>query len=365
MAQSFANAREVEAEHRRLGFDKPFCAMPFSTLLLEPDGQVGACRIKGCEFPVGNIKEQSLEEIWNSPKLRQWRKEFLDGKPSTCQKEVRERACHLCTKYNEILPDMQLEEIQTQGPIRLGLNLNGKCNLECQMCHIWQKPNGLYDEIGFWPQLEKIIPGLKEVELLSGEPFIQKDTYKLIDKISALNPTCGWTITTNAHWKLTDKIKSSLDKIRVRSLIVSIDSVVPETYSKIRKKGDLRVVMETIERLREYDADRVQRGLSSMNMRINFLIQRDNWKELELIHNFERETGFGAFRTFLVEPPEHSILTLEESEREGILDFYLKTMTPKDLKNSMRVLVPILDSLPPLTKGDLWLQLREKTQTVA
>ena len=347
----FETALDVLEAHRRLGVPRGFCLVPFTSLILEPDGKVGSCRHKGCDFPVGNILESSLDEIWNGEFIREWRREFLTGDVKICDTEVRHRACHLCPDYNALLGNISLDEWQQRRPLRLGLNFNGQCNLECQMCHVWEKPNGLYDRIGFWEKLPEYCRDLREVELLSGEPFIQKDTYRLIDLLSEINPACLWTVTTNGHWKLTDTVKRSLDKIRFKNLIVSIDSVVPETYARIRKGGSLDVVLANLDRLVEYERERVNRGLGALGIRINFLYQADNRNELKSSHEFEKATGLPVFRTFCYQPEDRSILSLSELERETLLERYESELSFDEISHSMRVILPILDSLPPLARG--------------
>lgn len=349
--EKFKSAFEVLQEHQRMGLKKGFCHVPFTTLILEPDGKVGSCRMKGCEFPVGNILESSLEEIWNGKTIREWRRQHLDGKPKFCENEIKHDACNLCPDYNWLLDKTSLSEIQNKKPLRLALNFNGKCNLECVMCHIWQKPNGLYDKIGFWDKLEDYTRDLQEIELLSGEPFLQKDTYRLIDIVSKSNPNCLWTITTNCHWKLTDGIKAALDKIRIRHLIISIDSVVPETYAKIRKKGDLSVVLENFDRILEYEKERIVRGLGPLTIRANFLYQKDNAFELKDSHHFEKTKGVRVFRTLCYEPIEVSILSMTDSERDDLLTKYFSDLDFDELSQSMRVVLPILESLPPLSRA--------------
>lgn len=341
---------DVLAEYQRLGLPKKFCTVPFTTVLLEPDGLVGGCRQKGCdEFPMGDLNTQTLDEIWNGEKFQKWRQEFLDGDPVSCAEEVQSYQCHSCPEYNSLLPDVDKKAIQSKKPSRIAFNFNGKCNLECQMCHVWQKPNGFYDKMGIWDQLDSYITDLKEVELLSGEPFIQKDTYRLIDVISQKKPEAKWIITTNANWKLTDYIKSKLDKISFRNLIVSLDSLVPENYMKIRKKGNLKKALETLRDIQAYEASRIQRGLSPLNIRINFLVQKDNWRELGSFYDFKQEYGVEIFRTFLYRPFEHSILSLSDSDREDILAFY-KTHLPAE-KLPTRVVLPILNSVNPVIKA--------------
>lgn len=351
MTKTFNSSKEVENYHKELGYSENFCIAPFTTLLLEPDGKVGACRHKGCEFPVGNILENTFEEIWNGSFIKGWRQEFLDGKPAICKTEVKDRKCHHCPEYNSLTKKTKSISLhQKIKPMRLAFNFNGHCNLECQMCHVWQKPNALYDQIKFWDQLDFWIENLEEVELLSGEPFIQKDTYKLIDIISIKKPDAEWTITTNANWKLNDHIKSQLNKIKMKNLIISLDSTKEGTYKIIRKKGDFNKALNTLKELQQYDKWRVENGLTSLNIKINFLFQQENWSELGDVYNFSKTHNVEVFRTFLYEPEQYSLLSLPESRRIEMLEWYFKELSLDQILNSTRVIRPLLDSLMPVNK---------------
>ena len=102
--------------------------------------------------------------------------------------------CH--KMYTHLNPLAELTAVQKKHPRRLDLRLNGKCNLECIMCDVWSQPNGLYENSDLWTEgPEKIFPYLVEVDMLGGEPFIQKDTFKFIDAVSEVNKTCRWGIS--------------------------------------------------------------------------------------------------------------------------------------------------------------------------
>ncbi|MES2965179.1 MAG: radical SAM protein [Bdellovibrionota bacterium] len=357
---SYSSARDVAAEFETRGLPGNFCHVPFAALILEPDGRVGSCRMKGTDFTVGNLNENTLEEIWNGPILRQWRREFLTGDVKMCKSEVRYKGCNTCPEYNSLLPSIDPVEIQSKQPARIALNLNGKCNLECRMCHIWREPNGLYDERGWWDQVAEWVKSVKEIELLSGEPFIQKDTYRLIDGISQSNPDCEWTITTNANWKFNDHIRATLDKIKFKHLTVSIDSLDFETYPKLRKNGNLALLLETVDRLIEYDQTRIERGLGSLNIHVCFLVQKDNWSELARFHEYAKEKGVRHFLIFLFEPIEHSLLSLSQNEREEILRFCTRTLSREHLNLSRKVFLPLLDSLPAIAKAEHLLEFQRR-----
>lgn len=332
-----------------MGLDKnKFCVMPFVNIILEPNGEVGLCRHKGTEFTFGNVRNHSIDEIWSSPKVQEWRAGHVSGEASVCHKELVDQKCNLCPELNSLLPEADVHNIKNPQILRLTANLNGKCNLQCQMCHVWKMPNGFYTEENFWiPARERFFKDILEVDLLSGEPFIQADTYRLIKEISSVNSKCKWTFTTNMHWKLTGEVKNELDKIQIKNIIASIDSLKPDIYKKIRYPGDLSFVLENLDHMIAYERERKASGKSDLNIRINFLIQKDNWSEVKEMINYCFDRSITPFVTFLYEPDSYSLLTLEAKERARILSFYFETMNREELLMSQRVLKPLIRSLDP------------------
>jgi cyclic pyranopterin phosphate synthase len=322
-----------------------FCIMPFVNIILEPTGSIGICRQKGTDFSMGNIKDGGLKKVWNNDKIRAWRRDFLDGKAEVCDRELRHRQCQLCPQLNQLLPHASLKEVIESPPLRLTANLNGKCNLECQMCHIWQMPNDVYNEENFWgPAREMMFPYLKEVDMLSGEPFIQADTFRLIDEISNVNPDCEWSFTTNAHWLLNKKIIGALEKVKVKNLMISIDSLDHATYAKIRKKGNLDLVLRNLELLQAYEQDRISRGLSNFSMNLNITIQKDNWREAKDMIDWGLERNLHPLFIFCYEPLQHSLLSLSRDQRREILDCYLNYDWTY-LSMLKKIWHPVVDSL--------------------
>lgn len=323
-----------------------FCIMPFVNIILEPNGEVGLCRHKGAEYTFGNIRDNTIDEIWSSAKVQNWRKDFQGGNSLICHDELIDRRCNLCPELNKLLPYAEIDNVVNPKILRLTANLNGQCNLECQMCKIWKMPNGYYTDENFWiPARNKFFKDIREVDMLSGEPFIQKDTYRLIDEVSGVNPMCEWTFTTNLHWLLTDSIKEKLDKIKIKNIIVSIDSLEIETYSKIRKKGDLSFVLKNLDSMIEYEKERKKKGLSKLNIRLNFLVQQDNWKEIKNAINYCLAKRITPFLSYLYRPEVYSLDNLSQSEKMQILDFYFSELTDDEILFSQRVIKPLIRSL--------------------
>ncbi len=325
-----------------------FCAVPFATLIFNSWGNVGGCRELGNEHHLGDAREQKWEEIWNGEKAREWRREFLTDKVKTCKDAQLHRKCHKEPFNQALLQYIDLAEVQTKPPSRISPDFNGKCNLRCPMCTIWQLPNGLYDELGFWESAEKnLFPFLKQVDPLSGEPFIQKDTFRLMDIMGRVNPSAAWRITTNAHWKFTPLIKERLDKINLVTVNVSLDAVSQEVYSVVRERGDISVPLKTIEDLVAYQEDRAKRGLSEFGLTINMTVQMDNWHEMGDLVKLALRHRAKPLIQLLYRPPRMSLLSYSEAERVQILDYFFETIDWELLKYCRRPVVALLDSLPP------------------
>lgn len=365
MKNKYKNNFELEKDellkkYKELGLPETFCPVPFTTVIAEPDGKIGSCRLKGSDFAIGNIREKTLEEIWNDEFVVNWRKEFLTGEIKTCSREIKHRGCNLCSENNKLLEKIEFSEVQNQKILKFTANFNGFCNLECKMCNVWKKPNGLYDEIGFWEKAEtEIFPFIEEIDFLSGEPFIQKDTFKLIDMVSKSNPNCKWLFTTNANYKFSKHIKEKLDKIKLKSIMISIDSFNKKTFSEIRLKGDLNLVLETAEKIKQYEKEREQKGEGFLLV-LGFLIQKDNWKELGTALDYCLKMNFRPHIQYVYEPEEESVLNWGYKKQLEILDWYLENLTWQQIEMGIRALTPSIDMLKPIDKASFLIRLKEK-----
>ena len=347
--------------YKSQGLPESFCPVPFSTMLFEANGKVCMCRRKGTDFTIGDMRTQTYEEIWNGETLRSIRREFLTGNVKTCAVEVERDLCHLGADTAELLPFIEFNEVQSRSPVRITPNFNGYCNLECVMCHIWQFPNGFYDQIDFWPKLEaEIIPHLKEIDTFSGEPFLQKDTFRLIDLVTKINPEVIWSFTTNGNWLLNDHIRSYLDKIPVKTFSLSIDSFDSENYKTIRRKGSLEKVLENFSRLKKYEEERLSKGLSSLGLSVHVVIQKGNWQEVPQIVEFRKKNGIRLNLNCLLEPVELSLTQLSWEERKKIVYFYLESLDVEGLRSATTLIRTLLEDWPPIEKAQFLLCYKSK-----
>lgn len=317
-----------------------FCPIPFLQLQLNPMGSVSACCFSG-EVPVGTVPKEGIQEIWNGQKMQDWRREFLEGNIRTCRGPIDTFQCH--KNYRHLISTVELNVLQSQGPRRLDIRFNGKCNLQCQMCDVWKQPNGIYDSSDFWAVGPKeIFPHLVEVDMLGGEPFIQADTFRFIDAVTAVNSSCTWGFITNANYVLNAKLKSYLDKLTLRHIHMSLDAMSPETYSKIRIGGRWEKTLQTVKDYVDYRNERAKEG-RGFALFASFCVQRDNWRELPAFLQFCEDNGMiPIVQNVITDNTGHrehmGIANLAAESRAEIVSFLKESVPPRNQGHIQSVL---------------------------
>ena len=163
----------------------------------------------------------------------------------------------------------------------------------------------------------------------------------MMDMMAKINPDCLWTITTNLNWDFSPEIQSAFNKLKFKNIIASYDSLDPQTYREIRKGGDHSLATKTLESLAAYSKS----CDNPFEVVINFLIQRENWREIERQINFAEKLGVHSFRSYVYIPLEFSLSSLPEHEKVEIIDEMLNIFGCATIERSMKVIRPIIDSL--------------------
>lgn len=123
-----------------------FCSKPFEwfeTTQLDGRGAVYLCCPSWLETPVGNLRHQSVEEIWNSEHAQRIRASIFDGTFSYCN---RSRCPYLQTESGpvsrvESVTDPNLKKVIAEratrlpyGPRKIICTYDQSCNLACPSC---------------------------------------------------------------------------------------------------------------------------------------------------------------------------------------------------------------------------------------
>ena len=207
-----------EKERKLLSTSKTFCMYPWIHLHAYPTGEAYPCCMAEMKVgQVGNCKENTLEEIWNSPKQRKLRVDMLT--------ETKNDACKRCyeqeksgffsgrqsaNKHHGHLVERVLEtkEDGTYETFEMAywdIRFSNLCNLSCRSCgHIfssswykdqvelagpeWAKNNSVLNyagryETNMMEQLMEHLDYVEQIYFAGGEPLMMDEHYIILEEL--------------------------------------------------------------------------------------------------------------------------------------------------------------------------------------
>lgn len=211
----------TQREEFLLKESKTFCILPWIHIHAYPTGEVWPCcaaEHNGMQAtPLGNARENTLEEIWNGDRMKQMRTSLLDEKTDSYCVRCYEReesgfmsdrlSCnknhgHQIHRIHETQADGTLEKFEmTYWDIRFS-NL---CNLRCRSCgHIfssqwyqdqakiaggvWKMRNTVLNYAGrtetdMWEQLLPHLDYVEQIYFAGGEPLLMEEHYNILEEL--------------------------------------------------------------------------------------------------------------------------------------------------------------------------------------
>lgn len=270
------------------------CPLPFEFVEIHPTGDVYPCHYAlGFNYIIGNIFEQSFDEIWNGEKAREFRRSILERDYTYCQPEQ----CGEPRWYDELHRfNMKMQKY----PEILEINPDYYCNVRCIIC----RDDFNHTEKSMIAKWDKnteniVLPMLKDAKIFYtsgvGEIFCSPVTERLIKRVAEYYPDIKFNISSNGI--LFDK--THLDKLgienRLNEVDISIHAATEETYNKIVRNGNFKKVKKNVEWLASK-----YRNHEIGFMRINFVVMSINYKEMKLFQKWANkigvETSFWEYR---------------------------------------------------------------------
>lgn len=287
-----------------------FCIAPWTGLQLDTKGTVRPC----CRYvqdrdqntyPMGNIKNSSIKEVFNGKEFNDLRQAFLDG--------VQPEECRWCWSdedagiesfrqvYNKKYKFENLD-LNNLTPKWYDLKLNNVCNFKCRMCGSSSSSMILKEEKKLGRQFpdeqywlsNKIIDTINEkyffenisnidyIELTGGEPFYSKENKDLIKKISETEYAKNITIHITTNGSILGKsIIPMLKQFKYPLITVSVDDIGPRLeYARNGAKWD--IIQRNILEYKNNIKTHVYRTINNYN--IWYLEDLDDWVEKNNIH---------------------------------------------------------------------------------
>lgn len=132
----------------------------------------------------------------------------------------------------------------------LRISVTDRCNFRCSYCmpldeYQWidKKEILSFEEIARLARLFVQL-GVEKIRLTGGEPLVRHDLHRLIEKLAPLSGLKDLCLTTNGAL-LAERL-DDLEKAGLRRVNVSIDTLDPEKFKRMTKRGDLGKVLEGI-----------------------------------------------------------------------------------------------------------------------
>jgi len=174
-------------------------------------------------------------------------------------------------------------------PIKdLRISVTDRCNFRCSYCmpldeYEWidKKEILTFEEITRLATLFVHL-GVEKIRLTGGEPLVRQNLDRLVEKLSAIHELKELCLTTNGAL-LTEKAQS-LKEAGLRRINISVDSLDPDKFKRITKRGDLDRVLEGIFAAKKH-------GLHPI--KLNAVIERGvNDDDIVPLVEFSRDNGF-------------------------------------------------------------------------
>jgi MoaA/NifB/PqqE/SkfB family radical SAM enzyme len=271
---------------------------PFTGLATREDGAIKIC----CRsYPVGNIQDNSLEEIWNNDTMCRIRKQVLNNeKPSECTpcfnledqgvESLRQR--HITSTipesrvnlYPNVLDQLADDFTMPFEIPTIEIKLNNLCNLKCRMCNPtdstswndWDQVEEFYvkennfvvanikslnltkkpyldkfeDNPNWWASFEKLLPHFRRVEFAGGEPLMDPQHYRILDMLAPYGDQIEIKYATNLSMlgKSNRTVWEYWPKFKSVAVNVSIDGIA-DSYEYVRGNASWAELINNIKQV--------------------------------------------------------------------------------------------------------------------
>ena len=266
-----------------------FCEIPFEYAHIEDTGTVFPCCPSKFRLSIGNLKQNTMREVWDSDAARAVRESMHDKTYRFCDysaceylKQARERcvATEVSTSADKEVVQ-ECSRVADQLPKVVNLAYDRACNLACSYCRteLYDPRNEDHD---FGPIHRNLISGgLQGVQRLvisgNGDAFASRSYMNFLQNFDVgsnrdlrIKIQTNGLLLTSETWKRIEKSHSAIDWISV-----SVDAATRATYA-LNRGGDfdrLLACLELVGELRRKDEIDL--------FYINFVVQANNFREMK------------------------------------------------------------------------------------
>jgi len=315
----------TEEEYRKLTYSETFCMLPWMHMHAFPDGRVYPCCLAEYFHPVGDLRKNTMREVWNQDKYKAMRVNMLADRPcvecTKCYEQERHGAFSMRNDANRNYGHMikEVKQTQTDGThdefkIRYwDVRFSNLCNFRCRSCGPIFSSNWYSDHVKLYNrkpdvlgrdmerveyaagnedsmerQMVEHVPYLEQVYFAGGEPLIMKEHYTLLEKLIEAGKT-DIRLQYNTNFsELAFKDKHVFEywrHFKNVSVGASLDGMAAQA-ELIRKGTDWRQTVDNRKRMMQevpHVDFYVSSTVSSMNV-LHVLKFHKEWTRLGLIN---------------------------------------------------------------------------------
>lgn len=220
-----------------------FCIMPWIHMHTWANGATYPCCLAKSGMPVGNTKEHTFKELWNSDRMRELRINIMNDVPS--------KICERCYEHEEAGKESmrmamnrefkhkndRVELTHVDGSLDdvhmayLDIRYSNLCNMRCRTCgpefsSLWQPDAvkmGTYPSStprvlkirksidDMWDEMEEWIDTVEQIYFAGGEPLIMEEHYKILEHLIKVGKTDIRILYNTNFSKLTYKNKDVIE----------------------------------------------------------------------------------------------------------------------------------------------------------
>ncbi len=203
-----------------------FCMLPWMHMHAFPDGRAYPCCLSEYFHPVGDLRKNTMQEVWNQDKYKTMRTNMLSGKKCVeCVKcyeqedngffsmrnDSNRNYGHHISEAEATLPDGTNPEFKIRY---WDVRFSNLCNMSCRSCGPIFSSNWYNDHVKLYgkkpdvlgrdmlriehttgneddmiAQMMPHLPHLEQVYFAGGEPLIMKEHYFMLEKLVELDKT--------------------------------------------------------------------------------------------------------------------------------------------------------------------------------
>lgn len=322
-----------------------FCALPWINLSTDVNGSLRPCckfaqPDTSNEYQLPNMKEGSLDILWNDQRFQNLRQAFLDGKkPKECQSCWDEEAAGINSFRVQFAKDkkintstMLFEPIVSSGPRAMDLKLNNVCNLKCRICgpqasstflkEYQEQFNVIVEGSDYWISnkilgtsneevINKWAEDLIHLEITGGEPMASPENIKVLDLLIKSGNAKNITILLNTNGTLYNK--KFLDHVlqfKEITMCISVDDLGSRLEYE-RYPTEWNTIQENISKFLE-----LRKNNSNLFLTLCPTVSVFNIYYLTEYLQWSKSLGIFTYYNILHYPPSHSVKNLPNKLKE-------------------------------------------------